>query len=127
MFLAGTTAQSTEYGYLNHTYTVDLDETYTVVFDWRTVLDEFIASSGESKIMMTEAYSDIAHMVRYYGDSTRQGSIPFNFIFLQQLSKTSTANDMKSAIDQWMSIMPSGKTANWVVSNRYYFFYFHFV
>lgn len=66
--------------------------------------------------MMTEAYTNLEDMIRYYGTETRNGSIPFNFSFLQDINNQSNARDIKLTIDKWMTYMPSGMTANWVVS-----------
>ncbi|KAH9634241.1 hypothetical protein HF086_012703 [Spodoptera exigua] len=111
-----TTSDPNDYGYLLHPYTKDLNETYYVVYDWRDVLDEF--AQNESKIMMTEAYTDMDLMMRYYGEGSRDGSIPFNFIFLGELNGQSTANNMQTVIEKWLSNMPSGKIANWVNGNH---------
>ncbi|XP_048485226.1 maltase A1 isoform X2 [Plutella xylostella] len=105
-----------DYDFLNHIYTKDLDETYAVVYDWRDVLDEY--KHIEYKIMMTEAYTDLNLMIKYYGNGQRNGSIPFNFSFLGEITKNSNAKDMKHAIDRWMTYMPYGMTANWVNGNH---------
>ncbi|CAB3243406.1 unnamed protein product [Arctia plantaginis] len=105
-----------DYEYLNHIYTRDLDELYNVIYDWRAVLDEY--RKKESKIMMTEAYTDLKRMMRYYGNADRKGSVPFNFIFLDELKKGSNARDIKLIVDKWMTYMPLGKTANWVNGNH---------
>ncbi|PZC79249.1 hypothetical protein B5X24_HaOG216515 [Helicoverpa armigera] len=111
-----TSATPDDYEYLLHPYTKDLNETYEVVYDWREVLDSF--AQNETKIMMTEAYTDIDLMMRYYGDGKRDGSMPFNFVFLGNITGSSNANDMKLVIDSWLSKMPSGKVANWVNGNH---------
>lgn len=66
--------------------------------------------------MVTEAYTSLQMMMRYYGNATRGGSLPFNFVYLERINSTSDANGLKSAIDAWITNMPAGKTANWVVS-----------
>lgn len=66
--------------------------------------------------MMTEAYADISDLIKYYGNGNRDGGVPFNFAFLGDIHNTSNAYDIKLVIDKWMTYMPSGKTANWVVS-----------
>ncbi|XP_047020676.1 maltase A3-like [Helicoverpa zea] len=111
-----TSATPDDYEYLLHPFTKDLNETYEVVYDWREVLDSF--AQNETKIMMTEAYTDIDLMMRYYGDGKRDGSMPFNFVFLGNITGSSNANDMKRVIDSWLSKMPSGKVANWVNGNH---------
>ncbi|XP_053603084.1 maltase A1-like isoform X2 [Plodia interpunctella] len=111
-------AAADDYNYLSHIYTRDLNETYNVVYDWRDLLDEYYMTDGEYKIMMTEAYTELTLMIRYYGTDTRNGSIPFNFSFLENIKNNSNARDMKLVIDKWMTYMPNGKTANWVNGNH---------
>lgn len=70
--------------------------------------------------MMTEAYANITATVSYYesDDGNRMGShIPFNFLLLTQLNDRSDARDFLFNINKWLSYMPLGKTANWVVSH----------
>ncbi|CAH2075541.1 unnamed protein product, partial [Iphiclides podalirius] len=107
-----------DYDYLDHVYTKNLNETYGVVYDWRDLLDEYTERHGERKIMMTEAYASVADMVRYYGNGRRNGSVPFNFSFLGDISNRSNAWDVKLVVDRWMTYMPSGKSANWVNGNH---------
>lgn len=71
---------------------------------------------GEYKFMISEAYTDLDLMIKYYGNAQRNGSIPFNFVFLGDINNHSNARDIKLVIDKWMTFMPSGKVANWVVS-----------
>lgn len=66
--------------------------------------------------MMTECYSSIEMVMRYYGNETHEGAqMPFNFQFIERIKMDSNANDYKAAIDYWWSNMPKGRTANWVV------------
>ncbi|XP_047020609.1 maltase A1-like [Helicoverpa zea] len=107
-----------DYDYLSHIYTRDQNETYDLIYDWRAVLDEYTEKHNESKIMMTEAYTKLPRMMRYYGDQTRNGSIPFNFLYLGELNNQSSAREIKTVIDKWMAYMPAGKVANWVNGNH---------
>ncbi|KAG6460818.1 hypothetical protein O3G_MSEX012242 [Manduca sexta] len=107
-----------DYEYLDHIYTKNMEETYDVVYNWRDLLDEYIARHNESKVMMTECYADLSDMIRYYGNGVRNGSVPFNFLYLEGLKKESNAEDFKTVIDNWMKNMPAGKTANWVNGNH---------
>lgn len=72
-----------------------------------------------NRILMTEAYSSLENMVRYYGDGRRNGSqIPFNFELITRTNITSNAVDFKARIDAWLNGMPKGVRANWVVCER---------
>lgn len=102
--------------FLNHIYTKDQNETYDMAYQWRAVLDEF---GGDKRIMMTEAYSSLENIQRYYGDGLRNGSqIPFNFHLLTKTFKESSGHVYKKLIDEWLERMPAGVEANWVVSTH---------
>lgn len=68
--------------------------------------------------------------MKYYesDDGTRKGShMPFNFLMISDLNKYSKAQDFVAIINEWMSHMPTGETANWVVSWRFKIFKFIFL
>lgn len=96
---------------LSHIHTLDLPETYDMLYQWRELVDEY------SAILMTEAYSEYPEsLMRYYGHNGRQGAhFTFNFWLITQLNATSTAKDFKFIIEKWFSYMPVGHVANWVV------------
>lgn len=104
-----------DFDYLKHIYTSDLDPTYDMVYQWRSLLDEYEHADGIPRAMLTESYSEIKLVMRYYGTDTCNGSVPFNFEFLRNINKDSDARDIKFIIDKWETYMPVGKTANWVV------------
>lgn len=108
-----------EYASLNHLYTRDQNETIDMVYSWRKLLDDFeTANGGENRVIMTEAYSSIDIVMKYYGSETQSGAhIPFNFN-LMALNTGSNANDFNSTISEWFENMPTGKTANWVVNTK---------
>ncbi|XP_035457133.2 maltase A3 [Spodoptera frugiperda] len=107
-----------DYNYLNHIYTKDQNETYNIVYDLKVILDQYTEKQNDSKIMLTEAYADLPKIMRYYGDKNRNGSVPFNFFYMTELTNKSNARDIKMAIDKWMTHMPAGKVANWVNGNH---------
>lgn len=109
-----------DHRYLKHIYTQDLGETLDMVYQWRAVLDEFKGKNGgETRIMMTESYSAIETVMKYYGDGQgRDGSnIPFNFLLMPNYGyNAKTASDFEKVVNLWLGNMPTGRTANWVVS-----------
>lgn len=106
-----------DYNYTQHIYTMDQEETYDMIYQWRAVLDEYEKKDGVPRVMLTEGYTDIKNVMKYYGNATHNGShLPFNFEFLGNVNNKSDARDMKFYIDKWMTYMPVGRTANWVVS-----------
>ena len=90
-----------------------------MIYSWRDVLDDWKTNhGGETRILMTEAYANLTFTMRYYqsDDGLRKGShIPFNFLMISDLKTDSTAFDFAHTITKWMSYMPAGETANWVV------------
>jgi alpha-glucosidase len=107
-----------DYNYLNHIYTQDQPETIDMVYQWRAVIDEYQEEhGGETRVIMAETGSPIDIVMQYYGSEQQQGAhMPFNFLLLLNINNNSTAEDFKILADLWMSKMPAGRTANWVVS-----------
>lgn len=108
------------YGYTHKDFTKDLDETYDVVFDWRTLLDDFQKTNGGyTRVMMTEAYANASKTVDFYGKNGRLGAhMPFNFVLLDRLNSDSTAQDFFNVITEWIALVPEGKVTNWVMGNH---------
>ncbi|XP_025831777.1 maltase A1-like [Agrilus planipennis] len=68
---------------------------------------------------MTEAYTDIGTTMLYYGNDTVDGAhFTFNFFILNEITSTSTANDVVSVIKRWFQNMPTRFVANWVLGNH---------
>lgn len=69
------------------------------------------------RILLTESYSPIATLQRYYRNDERGGAqLPFNFELMKQLRSYSTAHDVVTAVHSWIDPMPEGYFTNWVVS-----------
>lgn len=112
----------TFYDNLYHNHTLDLDESYQVIFRWRKAMDDFAAERGQDrKFMMTEAYAQIDKQIMWYGNSTVPGShMPFNFALISNLNRNSKAQDFQDAVQAWYSRLPQGigAEANWVLGNH---------
>lgn len=106
--VSGKTNDRNNETYLTHKYTNSLDENYDMVRQWQDVLD----NEYDSRILMMEAYGDVASNMKYYHAGVE---FPFNFGLLD-IKNDSTPQNVKDLIDPWMSSMPKGATANWVVS-----------
>ncbi|CAD7089383.1 unnamed protein product [Hermetia illucens] len=118
--LTGETNNPDDYNYVKHIYTVNQPETIDMVYQWRQVVDEFQRENGgDTRILLTEAYSPLDVLMQYYGNGTVNGShVPFNFHLITELNGTSTAPDYENVINEWMNAMPAGGTANWVLGNH---------
>ncbi|KAI4491482.1 hypothetical protein M0804_002874 [Polistes exclamans] len=108
---------SDDYDTLDHIYTKNQNETYTVLSSWRKLLDKHSADmKTDYKMILTEAYTDFDLTVKYYNAGS---TVPFNFMFIADLNNQSSASDFKLSIDRWMNNLPSSNTVgNWVVGNH---------
>lgn len=115
--ISGNTNDTDDYGYLDHIYTVDQPETIDMLYQWRQVLDEYQAEhGGETRVLLTESWSSMDVLARYFGNATHNGAhIPFNFLFIERLENGSNAHDLNECVNEWMTMLPEGRTANWVV------------
>lgn len=53
-----------DYGYTQHIYTQDRDETYDMIYQWRALANEIGKSDGNVRVLMTEAYTSLENMIR---------------------------------------------------------------
>lgn len=113
----GTCTNPDDYCYTQHIYTQDQPETFDMIYQWRELMDEFAASHDNvTKVIMTEAYTSLENMIKFYGVGKRNGShVPFNFEMISNVNINSTAADFNTRINNWLSRVPAGKHANWVV------------
>ncbi|XP_053660688.1 maltase A1-like [Anopheles marshallii] len=120
--ISGNTDDPNDPGYLVHIYTQDQNETLDMVYQWRAVMQEFQKDAGvRERIIMAETYSPIEIVMKYYGNGTVPGAqIPFNFHFITDLNKDSTAEDFLRTIQYWLDHMPSMESfvPNWVLGNH---------
>lgn len=120
--LSGWTSDPFSYAYTHHHYTKDLDEMYDMIYQWRTLLDDWqTQNGGDTRIMMTEAYANNTFLAKFFtsSDGKRQGShMPFNFGLITDLSEMSSAHDFKRVIEERLAIVPDGKYTNWVIGNH---------
>ncbi|EDX06180.1 GD10565 [Drosophila simulans] len=109
-----------EYGYTHKIYTVDQPETPHLVYEWRQILEQFQADNGgDERILMVETWSPIEIVMHYYGNETADGAqIPFNFQLISNLHYDSDAYHYEYLINNWLNLMPEGKSANWVIGNH---------
>ncbi|XP_059058094.1 maltase 2-like [Achroia grisella] len=108
-----------DYGYLDHIYTQDQEEVYDMVAQFRDVFDAITIRDNLTRIMMTDANTNIKSAVRYYGEGIHSGAhIPFNLALIEDLDKDSDARDIKYTVDRWLTYKPLKKQANWVFGNH---------
>uniref|UniRef100_A0A336MY77 CSON008232 protein n=1 Tax=Culicoides sonorensis TaxID=179676 RepID=A0A336MY77_CULSO len=83
------------------------NQTFDMAYQWRAVVDEY---KDIPRVLLTEAYTSLENILKFYGDSTRNGShVPFNFDLLSNLKITSTAKDIKILVENFLNRVPYGK------------------
>jgi hypothetical protein len=66
---------------------------------------------------MLEAYGSLDQIMRYYGTPDSPGGhFPFNFRLISDVDSSSTAEDFRRVINEYLERITEGRTANWVVS-----------
>ncbi|XP_049544962.1 maltase 2-like [Anopheles darlingi] len=119
--LSGLTEDTQDSNYLLHIYTQDLPETVEMVYQWRELVDAYQQQhGGETRVIMTEAYSSLEVLQTYYQSASgRLGShMPFNFRIITELNEQSKPSDYVKVVQDWLSIVPTGNVANWVMGNH---------
>lgn len=118
---SGNSNDPNSYSYLEHIYTKDLPELYDVVYQFREAVDKFRDDEDvEQPILMTEAYVNDTEYLKYLksADGKRLGSqMPFNFVLITDLTRKSTAEEFKDAIDKKIENVPDNRL-NWVIGNH---------
>lgn len=113
--LTGQTSDPGSYMYTDHIYTRDLQPLYDLMQQWRDLLNEYSKKDGMHRATIVEAYTSDELTMKYYNYGI---DFPFNFKFIGDVDAQSSAADVKTIVDRWMSEMPPGATANWVVSKK---------
>ncbi|XP_026806084.1 maltase 1-like [Rhopalosiphum maidis] len=98
---------------LDHIFTIDQNEVYDLIKEWRLLLDEFKLKDHHTRIIMTESYSNTSVLFKYY---TSGAEIPTNFNLLEEYYHT--PSDYEREIENWITKMPAGATFNSVLQNH---------
>nr|CAD7410531.1 unnamed protein product [Timema poppensis] len=105
-----------DYLYLVHNYTVNLEETFDMVQQWRGLMEAY---QEPERLMMAEAYADFETTLRYYGTPLSPGAhFPFNFALITDVNGNSTPADFLKATKKWIDDLPPGALSNWVIGNH---------
>jgi len=119
--ISGITEDKDDRNYLTAKYVEDQPETIDMVYQWRTVLDDYQRIyGGNTSVLLIETYSPAWYTMQFYGNRTVNGAhLPFNFNFITVMEKSGlSAKNVQEAIDLWLLNMPAGRTPNWVVSSE---------
>lgn len=77
-----------------------------------------------NRFMVTESYDyhEVDKTMMYYGTSlVKESDFPFNF-YLLDLPQNTSGLWVQHLVHLWMSNMPRGQWANWVVSHHTYIY-----
>ncbi|XP_034651353.1 maltase A1 [Drosophila subobscura] len=96
-------------------------ETIDMAYQWRVVMDDYQRiHGGDTRVLLIETYAPPAYTMQFYGNRSVEGAhLPFNFnLITVPASDGVSAGSIKTAVDNWMKNLPSGRTANWVIGNH---------
>ncbi|XP_075236575.1 maltase 2-like isoform X2 [Lycorma delicatula] len=109
-----------DYSNLKHSKTMNQPETYELLREWRKLVDDYTAeNNSETRVFITEAYTDLEHTLKYYGTPEEPiAHFPFNFELITRLDAQSDSYDFADVINKWLKEMPEGAWPNWVIGNH---------
>ncbi|XP_025831783.1 maltase A1-like [Agrilus planipennis] len=83
---------------VSRSYVQNQPETYDMIYQWRQVIDDYNKQNGgDTRVLMTEAYTPINSTMLYYGNETVDGAhFTFNFYLIINTTNNSTANQVVS-------------------------------
>ncbi|KAI8487688.1 amino acid transport [Branchiostoma belcheri] len=113
--------QPGEYDSLSHPYTTNLDETHSLLQEFRTTLDEFAKDGDSYRLLVTDVMdTNIRQVVKYYSSNgTREADITLNYNLLGlQGGGDKPGNKTFGTIQSWLDNLPDGKRANWMIGSE---------
>ncbi|KAH8410877.1 hypothetical protein KR222_005606, partial [Zaprionus bogoriensis] len=119
--VSGLTDDVDNRNYLKSDLIENLPETIDMAYQWRTVMDDYQRiHGGDTRVLLIETYAPPAYSMQFYGNRSVEGAhLPFNFnLITVPASSGVSAGSIKTAVDNWLVNMPSGRTANWVIGNH---------
>ncbi|XP_076600020.1 amino acid transporter heavy chain SLC3A1 [Chaetodon auriga] len=105
---------------LHHDYTTSQLGLHDLLRDWRAVMDVYSREPGRYRFMVTESYDyhEVDKTMMYYSTPlVKESDFPFNF-YLLDLPQNTSGLWVQHLVNLWMSNMPRGQWANWVVGNH---------
>ena len=103
----------------NGTYTSGLPENTALLYKFRMFIDDWVdTNNASSKLLIAESYDSDQVLIDLYGNETYKGIPPLNFRFITCIQNTSTAENISNVLKDWLDILPSNTSTNWVLSNH---------
>lgn len=119
--VSGLTDDVDNRSYLKSDLIENLPETIDMAYQWRVVMDDYQRiHGGDTRVLLIETYAPPAYSMQFYGNHSVEGAhLPFNFNLITVLASNGfSAGSVKTAVDNWLLNMPSGRTPNWVIGNH---------
>ncbi|CAN9499619.1 unnamed protein product [Ophioblennius macclurei] len=101
-------------------YTTSQVGLHDLLRTFRAEMDKYSREPGRYRVMVTESYDyhEVHKTMMYYSTPlVRESDFPFNF-YLLDLPQKKSGFWVKELVNLWMSNMPKGEWANWVVGNH---------
>ncbi|XP_030374993.1 maltase A3-like [Scaptodrosophila lebanonensis] len=119
--LSGLTDDKDNRNYLKSELIENRPENIEMVYQWRQVMDDYERiHGGYTRVLLIETYAPPDYTMQFYGNRTVKGAhLPFNFNLITELANNSvSASSIKTAVYNWLSNLPAGRTSNWVIGNH---------
>ena len=107
---------STCYDSQIHNLTKDFPGVHQICQEWKKIIDEYSIRYRSPRIFIGEVYDTLPKVMQFYGNNDNEFTFPFNFFLLN--NRNWTGNTIACIVSQWLSNMPVGADANWVLGNH---------
>ncbi|XP_065368391.1 maltase A1-like [Calliphora vicina] len=119
--VSGLTDDTEARNYLKMDLVENQPETIDMVYQWRQVMDDHQRIyGGDTRVLLIETYAPPWYSMQMYGNATTEGAeLPFNFNLITEVASSGmSARTIEKGVSNWLSNMPAGRTANWVIGNH---------
>ncbi|KNC33697.1 putative maltase H, partial [Lucilia cuprina] len=119
--VSGLTDDTEARNYLKMDLVENQPETIDMVYQWRQVMDDYQRIyGGDTRVLLIETYAPPWYSMQMYGNATTEGAeLPFNFNLITEVASNGmSARSIETGVNNWLSNMPAGRTANWVIGNH---------
>ncbi|XP_065369743.1 maltase A1-like [Calliphora vicina] len=119
--VSGLTDDKDDRNYLKMDLMENQPESIDMVYQWHEVMQNYQSvNGGDTRVLLIETYAPPAYSMQMYGNATTEGAeLPFNFNLITEIGKSGmSARSIESGVSNWLSNMPAGRTANWVIGNH---------
>ncbi|TMW50280.1 hypothetical protein DOY81_004632 [Sarcophaga bullata] len=119
--VSGLTDDTQARNYLKMDLVENQPETIDMVYQWRQVMDDHQRIyGGDTRVLLIETYAVPSYTMQMYGNNTVEGAeLPFNFNLITEVNSNGmSAKSIEKGVSNWLSNMPAGRTANWVIGNH---------